>query len=278
MNIGIAGLGLMGGSMLKAIKKSTSHRCFGYNRTHAVLKKAEKYLDGVLCQKTLKDMDLVIVCLNPQLTVDYILNNLDGFKKDAIIIDVCGVKRFVVEKLDERLYEKSLKFVPCHPMAGKEVGGYKNSSSALFKGASFIITPTQFTDIKAVELMEELARTIGFSKVVKASPEEHDSIIAYTSQLAHVVSNAYAKSPNISKHQGFSAGSFQDLTRVARLDSRMWAELLKLNKDNILAELELIIHHLEKYKKAMIENDFERLQALLEKGNIMKINSLNNSF
>ncbi|MFW5780921.1 MAG: prephenate dehydrogenase, partial [Bacillota bacterium] len=256
MNIGIIGLGLIGGSMLKAIKKNTSNKCFAYNRTKAVLQKAKPYLDDELTENNMNDMDLIIVSLNPRLTVEYVKKNIKNIKKGCVVIDVCGVKRYIANELDVLLMEKDIHLAPCHPMAGKEVGGFDNSSANLFKGASFIITPTKITDIQTVKVVEDLALKIGFSKIVKATPEEHDRIIAYTSQLAHVVSNAYAKSPNIKKHQGFSAGSFQDLTRVARLDSNMWTELFSLNKDNILSELELVIKNLVKYKKALEEDDY----------------------
>ncbi|MDD4316399.1 MAG: prephenate dehydrogenase, partial [Clostridia bacterium] len=213
MKIGIVGLGLMGGSILKAIKARTSHECWAYNRTKSVLDAAALYLDGVLDTNTIKDVDIVFVCLMPKATIDFVFKNAENFKKGCIVTDICGVKKHIVENLEKPLQSIGVHFVGAHPMAGKEVGGFCNSSEDLFANASYILTPTARTDKKAVETLEKLAFEIGFKSVVKASPEEHDEIIAYTSQLAHIVSNAYVKSPKLSRHAGFSAGSFQDLTR-----------------------------------------------------------------
>lgn len=274
MKIGIAGLGLIGGSILKSIRKSTLHACFGYNRTQKVLDEARSYLDGVLDEKTMSDMDIVFVCYTPQATIDYILRNLHNFKRGAIIADICGIKQFVVNSLEAPLKEKGVHFVGCHPMAGKEVSGFGNSSAELFMGASFIITPTEKTDGNAVEEIKKLALTIGFSSVTLSSPKQHDEIISFTSQLAHIVSNAYIKSPRLKDFRGFSAGSFQDLTRVARLDSAMWAEIFLLNKKPLIAELDRVINDLEKYKDALQDGDNKKLQELLEEGNALKLSTL----
>lgn len=274
MKIGIAGLGLIGGSILKSIKKSTSHQCFGYNRTQKVLEDAKGYLDGTLDEKTLPEMDVVFVCFTPRVTIEYVLRNLKNFKKGAIIADICGIKEFVVDSLERKIKDQGGHFVGCHPMAGKEVSGFKNSSAELFLGASFIVTPTQNTDNSAVNRIKELAVNMGFGSVVCATPPRHDEIIAYTSQLAHIVSNAYVKSPNLSNHCGFSAGSFQDLTRVARLDAAMWTELFLMNKNPLIFELYRLITDLQKYKDALQNDDDKKLQELLEEGNALKLSTL----
>jgi prephenate dehydrogenase len=274
MKIGIAGLGLIGGSILKSIKKHTSHECFGYNRTQKVLEEAEAYLDGVLDEITMSEMDVVFVCFTPRVTIDYVLRNLKNFKKGAIIADICGIKQYVVNSLELPLKEKGAHFVGCHPMAGKEVSGFANSSAELFSGASFIITPTETTDNSAINIINKLAVDMGFGSVVRATPHQHDEIIAYTSQLAHIVSNAYVKSPRLKDFRGFSAGSFQDLTRVARLDSNMWTELFLSNKEFLLSELKRLIIDLDKYRTALQNDDRKKLQELLEEGNVLKLSTL----
>lgn len=274
MKIGIIGLGLIGGSLLKAIKENTAYSCYGYNRTASVLKDAAPYLDGALTPERLPSMDIVFVCLTPRAAVDYVLGHADGFKPGAVVADICGVKKYVVDRLEGPLKERGVHFVGCHPMAGKEVGGFKNSSAELFKGASFIITPTAASDPNAVELLSKLALELGFEAAAYASPEEHDGIIAYTSQLAHVVSSAFIKSPRLNRHTGFSAGSFQDLTRVARLDANMWTELFMLNRECLLVELDRLVGDLNKYRAALGGSDAPALRALLEEGNELKLKTL----
>lgn len=273
MKIAIVGLGLIGGSLLKAISKKTKYQCYGYNRTQTVLKQAQPYLHGHLQQENIKEMDIIFVCLTPCVAMDWIIDNQNNFKKGCIVADICGIKEYLVQNMEEVLQPKGVHFIGCHPMAGKEVGGFINSDENLFSGASYIITPTNETNKEAMQVIEELALEIGFGKVAKASPSEHDKIIAYTSQLAHIVSNAYVKSPSLQKLDGFTAGSFQDLTRVARLDSKMWTELFLLNKDNLLFEIDTIINSLKEYQTVIKDLDKEKLQILLEQGNQLKIDS-----
>lgn len=274
MKIGIAGLGLMGGSMLKSLKKRTSHKCYGFNRTKEVLEKAKPYLDGVLTEQNLKDMDILFICMSPSAAANYARQKAPFLGKGQIICDICGVKEYVVKVMESIITPSGAHFVGCHPMAGKEVSGFDNADARLFEGASFIITPTQNTPLEAVEKVSQLALEMGFAQAVKAAPQEHDQIIAYTSQLAHIVSNAYAKSPTLKKRAGFSAGSFEDLTRVARLDSKMWTELFLLNKDNLLTEIDLLIRNLKEYGKALKELDKATLTELLEVGNKKKLEDL----
>ena len=156
-------------------------------------------------------------------------------------------------------------------MAGKEVSGFENSSADLFKNASLIITLTQKTDLNAVEIIEKLSYSMGFKKIVKTTPENHDRIIAYTSQLAHIVSNAYIKSPAALNENGFSAGSFLDLTRVALLDEKLWTSLFMLNRENLISEIEILEKNISEYKKALINNDSVYLEELLKEGKIKKL-------
>lgn len=273
MKIGIIGLGLIGGSILKSIKKRTNHSCYAYNRTQAVLEKAQLFLDGILDEQNINKMDVVFVCLTPCIAIDWIINNASNLKKGCIIADICGIKEYIVNKLESFLNKRNIHFVGCHPMAGKEVSGFINSTEDLFQGASFIITPTLTSNKNAIDTIALLALDMGFATITKASPKEHDEVIAYTSQLAHIVSNAYTKSLMLNKHKGFSAGSFQDLTRVAKLDSKMWTELFLLNKEPLLNELDNLINNLNNYKQAIKDMDKGKLFYLLEEGNQLKIKS-----
>lgn len=264
----------MGGSILKALKAKTSHLCYAYNRTKTVLDKARPFMDGELCEENLEDMDLVFVCLTPKATIGYVLRNKNNFKKGSIVVDICGVKEYVTKSLEGELLDSGVFFIGGHPMAGKEVAGFDNSTKDLFSTASFILTPTENTPIELVGKVEKIAIEMGFERVVKTSGETHDEIIAFTSQLAHIVSNAYVKSPNLKRHSGFSAGSFQDLTRVARLDSKMWTELFLINRKPLLKELDNIIKNLTAYEIALTNANGEILEKLLEEGNKLKMESL----
>lgn len=274
MKIGIVGMGLIGGSILKALKARTSHKCYAQNRTQSTLEKAKPYMDGILIDGNIADMDIVFVCLTPQPTIDYVLKNKNKFKKGSIVIDICGVKQHIIKNLEQDLLECGVFFIGGHPMAGKEVAGFDNSTKDLFDTASFILTPTERIPIALLEKVEQLVLEMGCEMVVKTDGKTHDDIIAYTSQLAHIVSNAYVKSPNLQRHSGFSAGSFQDLTRVARLDSKMWKDLFLINKKPLVIELDNIIKNLNIYKTALESEDGELLENLLDEGNRLKLDSL----
>ena len=155
-------------------------------------------------------------------------------------------------------------------MAGREFSGFEYSLDDLFDNASFIMTPTENTPQEEINLIEDLARSIHFKKVVKTTPEEHDRIIAFTSQLAHVVSNAYIKSPTHRQQLGFSAGSFQDLTRVAKLNEDMWTPLFIMNKEPLCFEIDYIMARLAEYRDAIANEDHDRLRQLLRDGRILK--------
>ncbi|MDE6747377.1 MAG: prephenate dehydrogenase/arogenate dehydrogenase family protein, partial [Oscillospiraceae bacterium] len=185
-------------------------------------------------------------------------------------IDTCGIKKAVVDGVTDILQKRDVTFIGAHPMAGREFSGFEYSLDNLFDEASFIITPTAAVPQAKLNLLEDFAYSIHFKKVVFASPEEHDQIIAFTSQLAHVVSNAYIKSPTHQKQLGFSAGSFQDLTRVAKLNEVMWTPLFMLNKEPLCFEIDYIIDRLTEYRDAMQNGDSDRLRQLLKEGRILK--------
>ncbi len=273
MIITVVGLGLIGGSLCKAIKKHTNHTVYGVDTNKETVSMALS--QNAIDEETdnLGLADITIISLYPLTAIDFIKENADRFKKGSIVIDTCGIKKAIVDAAVPVLAEQGVAFVGVHPMAGREFSGFEYSLDNLFDEASFIITPTSDTSQTIINLIEDFAYSIHFKKVVKATPEEHDQIIAFTSQLAHVVSNAYIKSPTHQKQLGFSAGSFQDLTRVARLNEDMWTPLFMLNKDPLCFEIDYIIERLTEYRDAMQSGDNERLKQLLRDGRILKENT-----
>lgn len=274
MTIGIIGLGLMGGSFAKAIKKYTSHTVLGYDLSSEAEYKAiyEKAADGILNDSLLGKCDLLIVALYPKASAAYVQEKACFFKKNTVVMDCGGVKRFVCQAMEPLSAQYGFTFIAAHPMAGKEFSGFDKSDGDLFRGASLILARQQTAE-PAEKMIETLAREIGFGTVKYTTPAEHDKMIAFTSQLAHVVSSAYVKSPSALNHKGFSAGSFKDLTRVAYLNEAMWTELFLENADYLSAEIGHIILALQEYKDAVDTGDAERLRALLKDGREKKLRS-----
>lgn len=276
MKILVVGLGLIGGSYCKAITKYTSHEVYGLNRNPKVIEDAVKcgcIIRGVDTSE-LDLFDMVIVCLHPQPTEQFMKENISKFKKGCILTDVCGIKGQMTIDMTKLAAEHGVNYVGTHPMAGKERFGFDFSDSSLFIGANFIVTPLPETDKNSVLTVETLARDMGFGNIVETTPFDHDSIIAYTSQLAHVVSSAYVKSPTMQKELGFSAGSFKDMTRVATLNETMWTTLFMSNRDCLVFEIDELIKHLTEYRNAIVENDSQTLEQLLRDGRILKEENL----
>lgn len=271
MKIGVIGLGLIGGSLAKAIKKNTTHTVFGKDINEETMKKAilTGAIDGELTDISL--VDILIVSLYPSATVKFIEENAEKIKKGAIVTDVSGVKKSVCDKLFPLAEEKGFSFIGGHPMAGVEFSGFDYSKDALFKNASMILVPSKKESIGNCELLSELFKSLGFTRIQFTTPEEHDKMIALTSQLAHVISSAYVKSPSALNHKGFSAGSFRDMTRVARLNENLWSELFFANKENLLTEIDGLIEHLIEYKTALSEDDEEMMIELLKEGTKRKL-------
>ena len=270
MIIGVAGMGLIGGSLCRALKAYTPHRILGWTRNKKTVAFALSVgaIDGPM--EDLSEPDVVFVALPPEATVDYLSSHAADFKPGAIVADICGVKQPIIDAADRLCRDHGVRYVGTHPMAGKEVAGFANSDVDLYKNASFIITPTPLTDMKAVETLRELAGAMGFSRVELTDPARHDAIISYTSQLAHVVSSAYIKSPTAALTLGFTAGSFQDMTRVAKLDPDMWTALFSLNRGPLLRELDTLIGNLTTFRQALGGGDLEQVRALLEQGRVLR--------
>ncbi len=265
MKIGIVGLGLLGGSIAKALKR-VGHQIVGVDSNPAVLKQALK--DGAIdVADGVESCAVVFVCLYPRDAVAYMLGT--AFQKGALVTDICGVKRFVAENVAQKLHEAGVRYVGGHPMAGREVGGFENSDGRLFAGASYIITRDVYTSEVAAEQLAALAMEMGCGRVTYSTPEEHDRAIAYTSQLAHVVSNCYVKNP-IAQKTGFSAGSFLDLTRVAKMNAAMWAELFIENGDFLAGDIDNIVQELQRLKTAVLSKDEALLCRLLDEGSKLK--------
>ena len=272
MKVGIVGLGLMGGSMAKSIKNRTSHTVYGIDldQETMMLSRICGAIDGPLNEETLPQCDLVLVAIRPQAAVDWVREHAPQIGKSAILVDLCGVKRVVVEQIAPIAAEQGFAYIGGHPMAGRERGGFTSSTEDLYVGASMILTPDKRTDMKLLETLQAFFLDVGFAKLTFSQPEEHDRIIAFTSQLAHIVSSAYVKSPEAQRRRGFSAGSFKDMTRVARLDEDMWTELFLDDADFLTHELEVLIGHLEEYQSALKDRDARRLHDLLKEGRELK--------
>lgn len=272
MKIAIVGLGLIGGSLAKAIKKNTEHSCFALDIDRAAIAGAvaQEAIDGEITADELHSCDVVMVCLHPAQTINFIIENKSKFKKGGIVIDSCGVKAAIVNAVEKPLADEGVHFLGCHPMAGREFSGFAYSVDNLFEKASFIMTPSDELPVRIVREVSQLAYEIGFARVVTSTVEEHDRIIAFTSQLAHVVSSAYVKSPSLLKQSGFSAGSFKDMTRVAKLNENMWTELFMMNRQPLIDEIDCIIAHLTEYRDAILAEDADGLRELLKTGRELK--------
>ena len=267
MEIGIVGLGLIGGSLAKAISQNTYHTVYGFDLSEEVMAKAV-LLDAIeqpLTDKILPHCDIIIVALYPQTTIDYVKEHADLIKKDAIVIDCGGVKRIVCDQLIPLGEEKGFLFMGGHPMAGLEHSGFAYAKKSLFNNASMVLCSTKGS-IEDVEKIKDLFSAIGFTNFAITTPDDHDRKIAFTSQLAHVVSNAYIKSPTAMVHAGFSAGSYKDLTRVAKLNEHMWTELFLENPDYLAEEIDTLIENLQAYSRAIKDNDADTLCRLLRDG------------
>ena len=268
MNVGIVGLGLIGGSMAKSIKARTAHTVWGVDLDAETMTMARMCgaIDAPLTDENLPQCDLILVAIRPGAAVEWVRRNADIISRSAILVDLCGVKRVVVEGIGPIAEQHGFAYIGGHPMAGKERGGFTAATDDLYVGASMILTPDRRTDMQLLETLKSFFLDIGFAGLTFSDPEEHDRIIAFTSQLAHITSSAYVKSPEAQRRRGFSAGSFQDMTRVARLDEDMWTELFLDDADYLTKELGELIRHLTEYQAALEARDAEKLRALLKDG------------
>lgn len=268
MKIGIIGLGLIGGSMAKAIRLNTDHYVLGMDIDQKIVTKAKiiEAINEELTEENIGECDMVILALYPDATVNTVRKYARLIKKGAYLIDCGGVKEKVCDNIPEIARENGFIFVGGHPMAGIEKIGFKYSNAEIFTEASMILTPDDNVKVEDLVNIKIFFLSIGFGKITVKTAKDHDRIIAYTSQLAHVLSNAYVKSETAKEHKGLSAGSFKDLTRVAYLNETMWTELFFENKNNLISELDTLINNLGEYKSALEKNDEDKLKELLRIG------------
>lgn len=269
--VGVVGLGLIGGSFAKAYH-AAGWEVLAVNRTKPVLDYAilSGDVNGELTKDNVSQCDLVLVTIFPEAAIESIREFAPYFGKKPLVMDCCGTKRVVCQAVFPIAEEYGFTYVGGHPMAGTQYSGYKYAKATMYHNAPMVIVPPKYDDIFLLERVKDLLQPAGFSRISVTTAEKHDEMIAFTSQLAHVVSNAYVKSPTARIHHGFSAGSYKDLTRVAWLNAAMWSELFLENKDYLLNEINGLITHLEAYRTAMENDDQETLTALLNEGKRMK--------
>ena len=271
--VGIVGLGLIGGSMAKAVKKHTIATVLGHDldETAMALALEDGAIDAPLTRDNIASCDLLLIAVAPLSLVEWVRDHADLIPKTAILVDLCGVKRYIRDNLSPIAREKGFLYVGGHPMAGKEVSGFSNANMDLYRDASMILCPDETADEESINVLRAFFLALGFGEIVFSTPEEHDRIIAYTSQLAHAASSAYIKSPTSRQRMGFTAGSYKDMTRVARLDPEMWTQLFIANRDHMIDELQELVDNLSGYLDALKADDPAQLKKLLEEGRDLKI-------
>ena len=268
MTVGIIGLGLIGGSLARAWKKAGTATVLGYDRDPAVTAFAQMSdaLDGELTPDRLAECELVMLALYPQAEIDYLTEHAAQIAPGTLVVDCAGTKRRVCAAAFPLAAAHGFTFVGGHPMAGTHHSGFKYSRADMFHGAPMVIVPPVFNDIALFDRVKQTLAPLGFGRFSVTTADRHDEMIAFTSQMAHLVSNAYIKSPTARAHKGFSAGSYKDMTRVAWLNAPMWSELFLENRDNMLHELDCLMDRLMEYRAAIAEDDAAALTQLLEDG------------
>ncbi len=267
MTVGILGLGLIGGSLARAYAKA-GHRVLAAEKDDMILSFAQlaDAVHGQLTENNIHECDLILLAIYPDGSACWLEKYANLIAADALVVDCCGVKEDICNRCFPLAEQHGFTFVGGHPMAGSHNSGFKYSRSNLFQGAPMVLVPPRFDDMQLLDRVKEALAPCRFGTFSVCTAQEHDRMIAFTSQMPHIVSNAYIKSPTARNHKGFSAGSYKDLTRVAWLNPRMWAELFMDNKENILIELEFYISSLQAYHKAISEDDIDTLISLLDEG------------
>ena len=268
MTVGIVGLGLIGGSLAKAFKRGSGVTVLADNRNRSILDFAmlSGAVDGELRLEDIARCELLIIATYPQSAKEYLIKAAPYIPPHTVVMDCLGTKREICEAAFPLAEKYGFTFVGGHPMAGTQHSGFKYSRAELFDGAPMVIVPHRYDDIELFEHVKTLLEPVGFGSITVTTAEKHDEMIAFTSQMAHIVSNAYIKSPSAGSHKGFSAGSYRDLTRVAWLNPAMWTELFLENGDNLIKELDFLIERLGEYRSAIAERDSAGLERILDEG------------
>ena len=271
MTVGVIGLGLIGGSIAKAYS-AAGHTVLAYDTDSNILSFAimSGGAHGELGVENIKECDLVLIAVFPKIAAEYIRTYGPHFSKETVVIDCCGTKEEVYKAGFETAGKYGFTYIGGHPMAGTHHSGYRASNPDLFRGAPMVIVPPVYDDIELLDNVKKLLEPLGFGSISVINAKDHDVTIAFTSQMAHIVSNAYIKSPTAKNHKGVSAGSYRDLTRVAWLNPVMWAELFLNNRENLIFEIDTMVGELVKYREAIENNDRETLEQLLADGARLK--------
>ena len=271
MTVGILGLGLIGGSLARAYCKA-GHTVLASELDRDMLSFAQLAgaVNEELTSENISACDLLLLAIYPDGSAAWLEEHGHLVRKDALVMDCCGTKTEICTRCFPIAEKYGFTFIGGHPMAGSHNSGFKYSRSNLFQGAPMVLVPGRFDDMQLLQWAKDMLAPCRFGSFSVTTAQEHDRMIAFTSQMPHIVSNAYIKSPTALSHKGFSAGSYKDLTRVAWLNPEMWAELFLDNKDNILYELDYFIDSLKAYREAVSNQDMESLVKLLEEGKTRK--------
>ena len=271
MKAGIVGLGLIGGSFAKAYS-SAGHTVYAYDTDRSVLDfaKLANAVHAELNNENLKDCDIILICVYPEAALHFMEENGPFFGQKPVVIDCCGTKRNIVDRGRALSKKFGFTYIGGHPMAGTQFSGFKYAKEDLFAGAPMVLIPEKNDDIVFLDRVKQLLAPAGFGRLTVTTPEMHDKVIAFTSQLAHVVSNAYVKSPSAKIHSGLAAGSYRDMTRVAWLNPEMWVQLFLDNDDDLVEEIDILMGNLQKYREALRNRDRETLVRLLDEGRRIK--------
>jgi len=261
-SVAVVGLGLIGGSFEKAAR-AAGYRVTGLHHGDAL----------AASDRRPSDFDLILVCLPPEAIVPWIARHASAFKDGALVVDICGTKRDICAALAE-LPQPNWRFIGGHPMAGREVSGYANSSADLFAGASMILTPPAGTPAEALDALRTFFRAVGFHETVEATPAQHDDMIAFTSQLCHVIATSYARDPHVRDAVGFSAGSYANMTRIATQDAAIWGELYRANRDALVPVLDGFLARVRELRDAIAAGDDGTVRALIREGTKAKRDEL----
>ena len=267
MNVAILGLGLIGGSLARAYSKA-GHTVYAADIDQSMLSFAQLAgaVSAPLTEENLSNCQLILLSIYSDGSATWLENNARFISSSALVIDCCGIKELICKRCFPIAEKYGFTFIGGHPMAGSHNSGFKYSRSNLFQGAPMVLVPPRFDDPQLLQRAVDALEPCKFGSFSVSTAEEHDEMIAFTSQMPHIVSNAYIKSPTARNHKGFSAGSYKDLTRVAWLNPQMWSELFLSNRENILKELDLYIQSLAQYRDAIENMDEDRLIALLDEG------------
>lgn len=267
MKVGILGLGLIGGSLARAYAVE-GHSVYAAEKNESMLSFAmlAGAVHGRLDEKTIPQCELILLAIYPDGSASWLEKNAHLVSPEALVLDCCGIKQEICSRCFPLAKEYGFTFVGGHPMAGSQFSGFKYSRADLFDGAPMVLVPPVFDNMQLLDRVKKAMAPCHFGSFSVTTADGHDQMIAFTSQMPHILSNAFIKSPTALNHKGFSAGSYKDLTRVAWLNPQMWAELFLENKDHILFELNYYIESLKAYSDAITAEDMDTLVSLLEEG------------